>query len=406
MEKIKVLVAGVQGEERDSINEALANVEYISATDGANTAEDVLQVLDESHVDVVLVNAQISGNGYSLTEKIAEQFPGVAVVIMEYELKEETMRQALFSGAKDVLLYPFTPSKLVDSLYRSYQLERKKQAMHQGKPMMRKKANQGKMITVFGTKGGIGKTFVATNLAVSLAEYNGNRVALVDLDLDFGNAALALNIIPKFTISDVVNEIAHLDQDLLESYLIPHSSGVKLLAANAQPQMTEFVTAEHVSFILRLLQNAFDYVVVDMPARFYSPVDPALQEADLLLLITTPEVVALRNIKSCLNTFALLKYPPAKIKLLLNKVDSRDDIKLKDVEVTLNSKVFGALQADHRLVCSSMNQGIPVVTLYPRSKISRGFYDLAVQISGSEKSWKEKAARKAESEEVYQEAKS
>ena len=390
MDMIKVLIAGVQPEEKANIIDALANVEYISTTDGADNTDQVFEMLEQKHVDVVLLSAKISGGGYKLTEKIVELYPGVVVIIIEQDLKEDTMRAALFSGAKDVLLSPFSPSKLVDSIYRSYQQERKRQTSLRAGDSRMKKGNRGQLVTVFGTKGGIGKTFVATNLAVALVQNNNSSVALVDLDLDFGNAALALNIIPKFTISDVVNEMANLDQDLLESYLITHRSGVKLLAANAEPQMIEFVNAEHVDYILRLLKNVFDYVIVDMPARFYEPVDPALLEADLLLLVTTPEVVALRNIKSCLNTLTLLKYPSNKIKLLLNKVDSKDDIKIRDVEATLNNRVYASILADYRQVCSSMNQGIPVVSLYPGSKISRGFKDLASQISDAQKPGKKK----------------
>jgi pilus assembly protein CpaE len=389
LEMIKVLVAGVEPEQRESLVDALSNVEYITLTDGAETAEQVLEILDQRHVDVVMVDAYISGNGYNLIEQISDLFPGVAVIIIERELREETMRAALFSGANDVLIFPFTPSKLVNSIYRSYESKRKQLSADKGKPFAQKKANLGELITVFGTKGGIGKTFVATNLAVSLAQNKQNSVALIDLDLDFGNAALALNIIPRFTIADVINEVAHLDHDLLESYLIPHSSGIKLLAANAEPQMAEFITAEQVGLILRLLQNSFDYVIVDMPARFYDPVNPALQEADILLMITTPEVVTLRNIKSCLNVLSRFKYPTAKIKVLLNKVDSRDDIKPRDVEATLNSRIFAALQAEYHQVSSSMNQGIPVVTLYPRSKVSRGFHQLASSISGTRKTRKQ-----------------
>jgi pilus assembly protein CpaE len=390
LEMIKVLIVIDQQDKRDSIIDALSNVEYISLTDGAETAEQALEILKQRHVDVALVDAYIAGNGHKLTEKITELFPGVAVIIIERELREETMRAALFSGAKDVLLLPFTPSSLVNAIYRSHQAEKKKLSLQRGKPLDHRKASRGVLITVFGTKGGIGKTFVATNLAVALAQQNDSSVALVDLDLDFGNAALALNIIPRFAISDVVNEISHLDQELLESYLISHNSGVKLLAADAEPQVSEFVTAEHVGLILNTLLVAFDFVVVDMPARFYEPVEPALREADLLLLVTTPEVVTLRNIKACLNTLAHYKYPVAKIKMLLNKVDSHDEIKLRDVEATLNNRVFATLQAEYRLVASSMNQGIPIVSLFPRSKISRGFTELASRISGMGKKVKPK----------------
>ena len=404
MDMIKVLIAGVQPEVKESIIDALANVEYITTTDGAESSDQVLDMLDQRHIDVVLVDAYISGNGYKLTESIVGMYPDVVVVIIERELKEDTMRAALFSGAKDVLVYPFAPAKLVDSIYRSYQAEKKRKMSLHARASKAKAGSRGQLITVFGTKGGIGKTFLATNLAVSLAQLNGERVALVDLDLDFGNAALALNIIPQFTIADVVNEVANLDQDMMESYLIPHSSGIRLLAANAEPQMTEFVSAEHVKMILSLLQSAFDYVVVDMPARFYDPVEPALQNADILMLATTPEVVTLRNIKSCLNALAALKYPANKIKIILNKVDTRSDIKLKDVEATLNTKIYASLQADYRLVASSMNQGIPVVTMAPRSKISRGFNDLVSKISTTKEAWKvnEGKAEKFD-EEIFQE---
>ncbi len=407
MDLIKVMVVGDQQEEKSSIMESLSNVEYITVSEEAETAEEALEILERSFVEVALVDAYISGDGYRLAEKITLSHPEVAVIIIERELREETMRKAMFAGAKDVLLYPFTPSKLVDSIYRSHQLERKKKSLSKGKSSSgRKKSRQGRILPVFSTKGGAGKTFVSANLAVSLAQHTGEKVVLVDLDLDFGNAALALNIMPRYSISDVINEIRNLDQDLIESYLIPHRSGIKLLAANAQPQMTEFINAEHVGMILKTLQSAFDYVVVDMPARFYDPVDPAIQEADLLFIVTTPEVATLRNVKSCMNTFELLKYPRNKIKVLLNKAESRDEIKPKDVEATLNTSLYGILHADYRSVNSSLNQGIPVVLFSPRSKITRDFRELARRVSGQKASRGPVEAVAAEpGEEMLQEVK-
>ena len=134
----------------------------------------------------------------------------------------------------------------------------------------------GQVYTVFSTKGGVGKTFVSINLAASLAKNTEKRVVLVDLDLDFGNAALALNLYPKFTITDVIDDIRHMDSDLIESYLIPHASGIKVLPANLQPAMNDFINAEHIHVILESLRESFDYVVVDMPGRFVETIMPAL----------------------------------------------------------------------------------------------------------------------------------
>ncbi len=384
MDRIKALIVNEDIDERSSIIDMLSNVEYITVEGEAESSEEALELLESLNPDVVLVGAYVPGDGYKLSEKIFKAYPEKAIVIIERELREETMRKAIFAGARDALIYPFSPSKLVDSVYRCFQLEQKKQLLQRdtvARP--RRKSKQGQVITVFSTKGGVGKTFIAANLAVSLAQHTKEKVVLVDLDLDFGNAALALNIIPRYTIVDIINEIRNLDQDMIESYLIPHRSGIKVLPANAQPQMSEFISAEHIEIILKVLQTAFDYIVIDMPARFYSPVDPAFQSADMLCLVTTPEVSTVRNIKATLSALNDLNYPKEKIKLMLNREDSRTEIKPKDVETTLNQTLFSILPADYKLVSSSLNKGIPVVLLYPRAKISRSFVDLAVKIAGT-----------------------
>lgn len=386
MDRIKVLIVEDDHDERANIVDTLSNVEYITVIGEAESSEEVLEALGDLYPDVMLISAYIPGDGYKLAEKIASDYPEITTIIIENELKEETMRKAIFAGAKDVIITPYTPSKLVDSIYRSVQMEKKKQVVQKEKtPKLRRKQKQGQVITVFSTKGGVGKTFVATNLAVTLAQQTEEKVVLVDLDLDFGNTALALNIIPRYTISDVINEIQELDQDLMESYLVPHRSGIKVLPANAQPQMSDFITSEHIAIILKVLQSAFDYVVVDMPARFTEAIDPAFQAADMLILITTPEVSTVRNIKATLLALNDLNYPKAKIKVILNRADSKGEIKAKDVEATLNQSLYGVLPADYKLVNSSLNKGIPVVLLYPRAKISRSLQDLTHKMMDGDK---------------------
>ncbi|EEG78396.1 AAA family ATPase [Dethiobacter alkaliphilus] len=385
LDKIKTLIVNDDMEIQSDIVDIFANVEYITVVGEAETAEEALEFLENENPDVLVVGANIPGGGHKLTENVMQEYPDQVVILVERELKEETVRKAIFAGAKDVLVYPFTPAKLVDAVYRSFQLEQKKQDIQRSKPQRkRRKTGKGQVVTVFSTKGGVGRTFVSANLAVALAEQTKGKVVLVDLDLDFGNAALALNIVPRYTISDIIDEIRNLDQDMIESYLIPHRSGIKLLPANAQPQMAEFISSDHIEIILKVLQNAFDYVVVDMPGRFYEPVDPAFQAADMLLMVTTPEVATVRNVKAALIALDELNYPKSKIKVVLNRSDRRDEIKPKDVETTMNHNLFSILPADYKTVPSSLNQGIPVVLLHNMSKISRSFHDLTQKVVGDD----------------------
>ena len=383
MDMIKVLVVNDDPEEREAIGEAFLNIEYISLAAEVETADEAMEEIEKTDPAVVIVGAYVSGDGLGLASKIARSYPEKSVIILERELREENMRRAIFAGARDVLIYPFDPAKLVDSVYRCYQVAQERRAEQQRERKARKKLgpSQGQVLTVFSTKGGVGKTFLATNLAVSLARQTGGRVALVDLDLDFGNAALAMNVIPRYTIFSLVDDIRYLDQDLLEGYLISHDSGVKLLPANAQPQPAEFISADHIKEILRLMQSSFDYIVLDMPDRFYDPADPVFHMADQLFLVVTPEVAAVRNVKACLLAFHEANFPKDKIKLVLNKAEMGGEIKPRDVETTLSYKLYSVLPAEHKLVASSLNKGIPLVQMSPRHKVSRGIMEMARRIS-------------------------
>lgn len=383
MENIKVLIVEALQEQRTHIIDILSNVEYIKIVGEADSIEETFKKLEEKNADIILIGANVSANGYKVSEEVTSEYPEVAVIIIEENFKKDTIHKALFAGAKDVLVYPFTPAQLVDSIYRSHELLKKKSVLHrENTSKVRKQSQLGNVITIFSTKGGVGKTFIAINLAVALQKESGKRIVLVDLDLDFGNAALALNIVPKFTISDVVDDINNIDQDLIESYLIQHESGIRILPANAKPQITEFINAEHIQIILRTLQKSFDYIFIDMPARFYEPVNPAFVIADDLFIVTTPEISTIRNVKSALITLNDLNYPKSKIKVILNRYDSKGLIKIKDVETTLNQNIYGSINFDYKTAISSLNEGISVVEKNIKNGMGKEFMNLAKKIIG------------------------
>lgn len=381
MGKIKVLMIEVKNEDRQVVSETLSKVDYASLIGETEELEQAYYILEEIGPDVVLIGSDLKTDRYALTEYINKEYPHIAVIMIEKELKEDTVYKAMFAGAVDFILAPFSSAKLLDSVHRSYQLIKEKEVAHRNtEKKYRRRSSRGRVVTFFSTKGGVGKTFLSVNTAVEIQRLTKKSVCLVDLDLDFGNTSLALDIIPSFTIADMVDEISNLDQDLIESYLIPHDSGIKLLPANAKPLINDYIRAEHVEMILRTLQDAFDYVIVDMPARFYDPVNPAFKIADILLMITTPELSAIRNVKSCIETLESLNFPKSKMKVVLNKADASGQIRPKDVESTVEQKLFSVITADYKLAMLSLNDGRPLVLAKPRSAISKSVRSLAKSI--------------------------
>jgi pilus assembly protein CpaE len=378
--KMRVILLADSETERLDMVEMLKNIDYIQLAGDFIDEESAWQLMERSQADILLIGSGRNGERYGFSQKVSAHYPNIGIIMIEDELLEETMHNALFAGAKDVLIKPLDPEKLMNAIYRIHQLSERVAVAKTEAPQKKiRKSELAQVYTVFSTKGGVGKTFVSINLAASLAKNPEKRVVLLDLDLDFGNAALALNLYPKFNITDVIDDIRHMDSDLIESYLTPHESGIKVLPANLQPAMNDFINAEHIRIILEALRESFDYVVVDMPGRFVETIMPALALADHLLVITTPELSSVRNIKVLLVTLKDLNFPQSKIRIILNKEDVRGEIKKNDVEATLNKKVDAAIGLDYRKVLSSLNRGVPLVNEYPKNSLSKNIDKMCAQ---------------------------
>ena len=376
METIKLIVVSDSAAERDSALDILSHVDFVEIVGDGKTGLEALGFLEELPVDLILLGAGTDGDGYALARELLRRRPGAAVIMVEQELTEETVRRAVSAGARDVVLAPLEPSRLVQAIYLGVQDHEAAAAESETAPPGKVRA-RGRIMTFFCTKGGVGKTFCAVNTAVALARVTGKKVALVDLDLDFGNAALAFNTFSRRSLLELAEELSLLDIDLVESYLVGHPSGVKVLPAGIMPQATERITGEQVETILRTLAAAYDYVVVDMPPRITGPLDPAIREVDLLFLVTTPEVSTIRNVKLIIKMLSAAGYPRTKIRVVLNRNDPRSGIRARDVEATLKEKLFAIIPADYKRVPASMNRGEPLVLLYPGSKIARAFKVIA-----------------------------
>jgi len=246
-------------------------------------------------------------------------------------------------------------------------------------------SNRGVLVTVFSAKGGCGKTTVATNLAAALADGGRRQVCLVDLDLAFGDVAIALQLFPAHTIADAVPLAGSLDSQALASLLTPHSPGLTTLVAPVEPGHAESIPASLVTAILELLKQNFDYVVVDTPPAFDDHVLAAFDQSDLVALMATLDIPALKNLKLTLETLELLNYPRERWRIVLNRSDSKVGLALSEVEKTL--KVPISLQVpSSRDVPASINRGVPIVLDDPKHPVSqaiKAFAERQVVTQGS-----------------------
>jgi pilus assembly protein CpaE len=245
---------------------------------------------------------------------------------------------------------------------------------------------EGRVIAVYSPQGGAGKSVIATNLAVSIAQAvagTKERAVLVDLNLQFGDVDLMLNLNPINTIAGLAQK-GHIgmDGELIEQFLTTHeASGLKVLVAPSTPQYAESVTVYTVEQTLETLRQNYNYVIVDTPSQLQDTTLAALDAASTILLVTSLDLLALHKTRTALDMLRQL-YPAEKIQILLNRANSEVGITVQDVEAALGTELKGQIPSDGRLVVTSVNEGKPFVLFSPQTVIARRIQTLAGEIIG------------------------
>ncbi|MGB9802891.1 AAA family ATPase [Desulfofundulus sp.] len=380
METIKVLIADDIAGTREDIKRLLYFEEDILVAGEAADGEEALRLTETLQPDVVLMDINMPGmDGIQATEMISMQFPEVAVVIISIQGEQEYLRKAMAAGARDYLVKPFNSSELAETIRRAGTFHKKRQnrfSTGRGAGLTPEQVRvPGKVVTFFSTKGGMGRTTLACNLAVALARGTGRKVVLVDLDLAGGDTAVILNMPTRGTIAEVVQEPDYAELSLLESYLAPHFSGVGVLLSPADPEQAENVTGGQVTEILQTLKKNYDYVVVDTPAFLNDVTLSALEAADRVIVLATQDLPALRHARLNIDILERLNFQ-AKTRLVLNKARP-DMLRPDELEKNLNFSLWHTVPSEEKIVLSSINRGMPFVLGEAGSAISQSISELA-----------------------------
>ncbi|MGH8867319.1 MAG: AAA family ATPase [Actinomycetes bacterium] len=316
--------------------------------------------------------------------------PSLGVVLMRRRVDVSVLGQAIRAGVREVVS-PDDLSALGEACRRSLEVSSR---AHRFDPDHAGEA-EGKIVTVFAAKGGCGKTTVATNLATSLAAGGARRVCLVDLDLAFGDVAIALQLFPTKTIVDAIAMASHMDETGLRSLITPHSPGLDTVLAPLEPGDAERIPASVVTELLGHLRLMYDYVVIDSPPAFTEHVLASFDMSDQFVLLTTLDIPALKNLRLTLDMLDMLGYPRSTWQIVLNRSDSKVGLSIADVEKTLKAPIAAHVPSS-RAVSASINKGVPLVLDEPNHSVSQAIRQLATGRIIAAESARKRAAEKSE----------
>ncbi|MDO8674100.1 MAG: response regulator [Dehalococcoidia bacterium] len=394
-ETIRVLIVDDNGDTRENLKKMLYFEQDIKVVGTAAGGMQGVAMAKELQPHVVLMDINMPGlDGILTSEKLLAEVPASAIIMMSVQDEQAYMRRAMVAGASDYLVKPFSTDDLVNSIHRAYEREGVRHRILSAFPLspsttatlppLVHAVETGKIISVFSPKGGAGTTTIAVNLACALSISTRKRVALLDCSLLFGDVAVMLNLVSRNSLFDLNALGNDRDLELIEELMVDHASGIRVLLAPPRPEMGEQVTADQVAAIVAKLRNLFDFIIVDTMHSFQDVMLAVLDASDTILVVTTPEVTALKNIKLFLETTEVLGYSPAKLLLVVNRMDSHGGIGLGEIESNVNYKVTCGIVNDWKLATFSVNRGVPFVMSSKESQISRDILALAGTVSTSE----------------------
>jgi len=389
-DQIRVLVVDDIPETRDHLTKLLGFESDIDVIGSAASGREAIQMASKLHPDVVLMDINMPDmDGITATEQLSTSAPGTAVVMMSVQGEADYLRRSMLAGAREFLVKPFSSDELTASIRQVSSREREK-ASRVGVTSSAGPASGaasgdggGQIVAVFSPKGGVGRTTVAVNLAVAAASELGKRVVVMDGSFQFGDVGVLLNLNPKSkSIADVVAVLEEGELDSMETFVIEHSSGARVLLAPPSPEMAETITPAIVKRVLETLRQDHDLVVVDCTAFFNDTTLAILDAADVILTMLSLEITSIKNMRLFLEVAEQLGYESGKVRLVLNRADSTLGIRVADVEHSIGRKVDESIVSDGRSVVYALNRGVPFFISNREAQVSQDILRLARSVVG------------------------
>ena len=387
-DQIRVLIVDDIAETRDHLTKLLSFESDMEVVGAAASGDEALDLTAKLLPDIVLMDINMPDvDGITVTERLTAQIPTTAVIMMSVQGEADYLRRSMLAGAREYLVKPFSSDELTGSIRQVYAREVEKRGRIVLKPVGgegHRDGEPGRIVAVFSPKGGAGRTTVAVNLAVAAAQLD-RKVVLVDGSFQFGDVGVLLNLNPKNkSIADLAPELETGEPESLDTFVIKHSSGVRVLLAPPSPEMAELITPSGIRRILDALRLEHDLVVVDCTGWFNDTTLAILDQADQILTILSLEITSIKNTRLFMELTQQLGYDDEKLTLVLNRADSTLGIRVADVEHSIGRRIDHSIVSDGRSVVFAMNRGVPFVISSREAPVSQDIYRIATALVEAE----------------------
>jgi len=339
-------------------------------------------LIGQRKIDVILLDTSVpDAKQLDRLQAIAATPMSPALILMIDPNEMAFLQQALFAGARGFLLKPFTQAQLLESLRQTFDIvAQQRQAL--SAVAAAKRDESAEIFAVYSPKGGVGRTSLATNLAVALHQERHKRVTLVDGDLQFGDVDIAVNVMARKSIADLLGYVNDLEPSLIESALIDHSSGIRLLLAPPYFDPALEVEEGQLAHVVKTLAAAQDgYVVIDAPPGLSESTLNLLDVARRVLLVTAASVASLRATKHFLELAAKMDYPDDKIVLVLSGYRKETDVPIEEIERVMGRSVAVTVPSDPLAMAMALNQGQPIICRDRNHAVSKAVVRLVRQLA-------------------------
>lgn len=378
-----VVITAPERIEQDWISR-LANETDIARVDRVGVVTAGIDLVQQNRPDIVIIDRDLEQTEACIRQ-IFMSLPSTQCIAIVPHPDVPTLRRLVTAGARDVLGRPVHYLDLLTSVRAVVATEADRRAralvpVASDQPHF----GRGRLIVVTSPKGGTGVTTIATNLAVALRQMSGGRVLLADFGLQFGDVGVHLNLWSKFTLQDLLSRADDIDDALLNSVLQRHSSGVHVLLAPNSPEVAGDITGNQIETLLDKLLERHTYVLVDTWSFLDEIAATLLRRADEVVVVSTPEVPALKNIKHFMSYNRQQNIIQGRISLVINRFPSVNGIALDDVQQHLRHPVSANIPSDGQLVTHSVNRGVPIVLSNAQSWVGQSMMKLAAHLAGEQ----------------------